>query len=175
MIDYLSIVETDKVNHVVETDMVRLVVEIESFGMSANELDKETESFDGLQPKQADLSTGYSKGDKNKAKMDKAKHENVKSVKSQSQQKVNPDKVKVKAEADIKEILNEPTRTHLMGREIMDASRPCERVPFGLDHHPSFLAIIGSSIFTVGSLSEHTDYQRGIPYVRGLMLLLACF
>ncbi|GJR37315.1 hypothetical protein Tco_1212999 [Tanacetum coccineum] len=55
----------------------------------------------------------------------------------------------------------------------MDASRPCERVPLGLDHHPSFLAIIGSSIFTVGSLSEHTDCQRGIPCVRGLVLLLA--
>ncbi|GJV44229.1 hypothetical protein Tco_1428765 [Tanacetum coccineum] len=38
------------------TDMVVLVVEIESFGMSADELDKETGSFDGLQPKQADLS-----------------------------------------------------------------------------------------------------------------------
>ncbi|GJW96683.1 hypothetical protein Tco_0178491, partial [Tanacetum coccineum] len=42
-----GIVETDKVNH---------VVEIESFGMSADELDKETMSSDGLQPKQADLS-----------------------------------------------------------------------------------------------------------------------
>ncbi|GKF45357.1 hypothetical protein Tco_0131909, partial [Tanacetum coccineum] len=47
MSDYLSIVETDKVNH---------VVEIESFGMSFDELDKETGSSDGLQPKQADLS-----------------------------------------------------------------------------------------------------------------------
>ncbi|GKF58301.1 hypothetical protein Tco_0171838, partial [Tanacetum coccineum] len=56
MIDYLSIVETGKVNHVVETDMVRLVVKIKSFVMSADELDKETDSFDGLQPKQADLS-----------------------------------------------------------------------------------------------------------------------
>ncbi|GJT08166.1 hypothetical protein Tco_0842628 [Tanacetum coccineum] len=56
MIDYLSIVKTDKVNHAVETNMVRLVVEIESFGMSADELDKETESSDRLQPKQADLS-----------------------------------------------------------------------------------------------------------------------
>ncbi|GKF96342.1 hypothetical protein Tco_0289077, partial [Tanacetum coccineum] len=55
--------------------------------------------------------------------------------------------------------------------ERVDASRPCERVPLGLDHHPSFLAIIGSSIFTVGSLSEHTDCQCGIPYVRGLVLL----
>ncbi|GJT23275.1 hypothetical protein Tco_0893212 [Tanacetum coccineum] len=50
------IVETDKVNHVVETYMVKLVVEIESFGMSADELDKETGSSDGLQPQQADLS-----------------------------------------------------------------------------------------------------------------------
>ncbi|GJV97597.1 hypothetical protein Tco_1549174 [Tanacetum coccineum] len=56
MIDCLSIVETDKVNHAVETDIVKLVVEIKSFGMSADELDKETGSFDGLQPKQADLS-----------------------------------------------------------------------------------------------------------------------
>ncbi|GKF29442.1 hypothetical protein Tco_0095784 [Tanacetum coccineum] len=56
MIDYLSIIETDKVNHAVETDMVKLVVEIESFGMSVDELDKETGSSNGLQPKQADLS-----------------------------------------------------------------------------------------------------------------------
>ncbi|GJX85926.1 hypothetical protein Tco_0336700 [Tanacetum coccineum] len=46
MIDCLSIVETDKVNH---------AVEIESFGMSSDEFDKETGSSDGLQPKQADL------------------------------------------------------------------------------------------------------------------------
>ncbi|GKG36907.1 hypothetical protein Tco_0447080 [Tanacetum coccineum] len=44
----LSIVETDKVNHAVETDIVKLVVEIKSFGMSADELDKETRSSDGL-------------------------------------------------------------------------------------------------------------------------------
>ncbi|GKG24035.1 hypothetical protein Tco_0392071, partial [Tanacetum coccineum] len=50
MIDYLSIV--DKVNHTVETDIVKLVVEIEYFGMSFDEFDKETRS-DGLQPKQA--------------------------------------------------------------------------------------------------------------------------
>ncbi|GJT73154.1 hypothetical protein Tco_1032440 [Tanacetum coccineum] len=56
MIDCLSIVETDKVNHAVETDIVKLVVEIESFGMSSDEFDKETGSSDGLQPKQADLS-----------------------------------------------------------------------------------------------------------------------
>ncbi|GKF33670.1 hypothetical protein Tco_0106870, partial [Tanacetum coccineum] len=56
MIDYLCIVETDKENHAVETDMVKLVVEIEGFGMSADELDKETGSSDGLQPKQVDLS-----------------------------------------------------------------------------------------------------------------------
>ncbi|GJQ99746.1 hypothetical protein Tco_0522731 [Tanacetum coccineum] len=56
MIDYLSIVESDKVNHDVETDMVKLVVDIKSFGMCADELDKETGSSNGLQPKQADLS-----------------------------------------------------------------------------------------------------------------------
>nr|GEV82246.1 hypothetical protein [Tanacetum cinerariifolium] len=56
MIDFLSIVETDKVNHTVDIDIVKLVVEIESFGMNADELDKETGSSDGLQPKQADMS-----------------------------------------------------------------------------------------------------------------------
>ncbi|GKC61734.1 hypothetical protein Tco_1089332 [Tanacetum coccineum] len=56
MIDCLSIVETDKVIHTVETDIVKLVVEIESFGMSSDEFDKETRSSDGLQSKQADLS-----------------------------------------------------------------------------------------------------------------------
>ncbi|GJY00979.1 hypothetical protein Tco_0359131 [Tanacetum coccineum] len=56
MIDELSIVDTDKVIHTVETDMVKLVVEIKCFGMSFDEFDKETGSFDGLQPKQADLS-----------------------------------------------------------------------------------------------------------------------
>ncbi|GJY22736.1 retrotransposon protein, putative, ty1-copia subclass [Tanacetum coccineum] len=56
VIDCLSIVETDKVNHAVETDIMTLVVEIQSFGMSSDEFDKETGSSDGLQPKQADLS-----------------------------------------------------------------------------------------------------------------------
>ncbi|GJU90033.1 hypothetical protein Tco_1302456 [Tanacetum coccineum] len=56
MIDYLSFVETDKVIHTMETDMVKLVVEIECFGMSFDEFNKETGSSDGLQPKQADLS-----------------------------------------------------------------------------------------------------------------------
>ncbi|GKE83534.1 hypothetical protein Tco_1557276 [Tanacetum coccineum] len=56
LIDYLSIVETHKVNHVVETDIVKLVVKIKSFGMNFDEFDKETGSSDGLQPKQADLS-----------------------------------------------------------------------------------------------------------------------
>ncbi|GKB13659.1 hypothetical protein Tco_0847582, partial [Tanacetum coccineum] len=51
MIDELSNVETDKVNHIVETDIMKLVVEIECFG----EFDKETGSSDGLQPKQSDL------------------------------------------------------------------------------------------------------------------------
>ncbi|GJW13884.1 hypothetical protein Tco_0018017 [Tanacetum coccineum] len=56
MIDELSIVETDKVNHTVETDMVKLVIEIECFGMSFDEFDKENGSSDGMQPKQEDLS-----------------------------------------------------------------------------------------------------------------------
>ncbi|GJW54345.1 retrovirus-related pol polyprotein from transposon TNT 1-94 [Tanacetum coccineum] len=51
MIDYFSIVKTDKVNHAVESDMVKLMVEIESFGMSADKLDKESRSSDRLQPK----------------------------------------------------------------------------------------------------------------------------
>ncbi|GKG20112.1 hypothetical protein Tco_0379913, partial [Tanacetum coccineum] len=46
---------TKKVIHTVVTDIVKLVVEIESFGMSSDEFDKETGSSDGLQPKQADL------------------------------------------------------------------------------------------------------------------------
>nr|GEV94835.1 ribonuclease H-like domain, reverse transcriptase, RNA-dependent DNA polymerase [Tanacetum cinerariifolium] len=56
MIDCLSIGETDRVNHTVEIGIVKLVVEIESYGMSADELDKKTGSSNGLQPKQADLS-----------------------------------------------------------------------------------------------------------------------
>ncbi|GKE08863.1 hypothetical protein Tco_1412414, partial [Tanacetum coccineum] len=56
MIDYLSIINTYKVIHTVETDIVKLMVEIEGFGMSSDEFDKETGSYDGLQPKQKDLS-----------------------------------------------------------------------------------------------------------------------
>nr|GEX70778.1 hypothetical protein [Tanacetum cinerariifolium] len=56
MIDWLGIVETDKVNHIVETDIVKLVVKIKSFSMSFDEFDKETRSSDGLQPMQVDLS-----------------------------------------------------------------------------------------------------------------------
>nr|GEV20760.1 hypothetical protein [Tanacetum cinerariifolium] len=56
MIDYLSIVETEKVIHTVETDIVKLLVEIKSLGMSSDEFDKDIGSSDGLQPKQADLS-----------------------------------------------------------------------------------------------------------------------
>ncbi|GJW66493.1 hypothetical protein Tco_0120917 [Tanacetum coccineum] len=56
MIGCLSIVETDKVIHIMESDIVKLVVEIESFGISSDEFDKETRSSNGLQPKQADLS-----------------------------------------------------------------------------------------------------------------------
>ncbi|GJV66687.1 putative reverse transcriptase domain-containing protein [Tanacetum coccineum] len=56
MIDCLSIVETNKVIHIVEIDIVKLVVEIKSYGMSTDEFDKETGSSDGLQRKQVDLS-----------------------------------------------------------------------------------------------------------------------
>nr|GEW81764.1 reverse transcriptase domain-containing protein [Tanacetum cinerariifolium] len=56
MIDWLGIVETNKVNHIVETDIMKLVIEIKSFGMSSDEFDKETGLFDRLQPKQADRS-----------------------------------------------------------------------------------------------------------------------
>ncbi|GKA38667.1 hypothetical protein Tco_0731218 [Tanacetum coccineum] len=56
MIDCLSIVEIDKVIHTVESNIVKHVVEIEGFGMSSDEFDKETGSSDVLQPKQADLS-----------------------------------------------------------------------------------------------------------------------
>ncbi|GKF05274.1 hypothetical protein Tco_0035942, partial [Tanacetum coccineum] len=56
MINELSIVETSKVIHTEETDIVKLVVDNESCGKSSDEIDKETESSDGLQPKQEDLS-----------------------------------------------------------------------------------------------------------------------
>nr|GEW46923.1 hypothetical protein [Tanacetum cinerariifolium] len=59
MMDWLSIVETDKVIHTVETDIVKLVVEIESFSMRCDKFDEETGSSNGLQPKQADLSYVY--------------------------------------------------------------------------------------------------------------------
>ncbi|GKF99083.1 hypothetical protein Tco_0297866, partial [Tanacetum coccineum] len=56
MIECLSIVETNKVNHAVKNDIVKHVVEVEYFGMSFDEFDKETGSSDGLKPNQADMS-----------------------------------------------------------------------------------------------------------------------
>ncbi|GKE99554.1 hypothetical protein Tco_0022905 [Tanacetum coccineum] len=56
MIGELSIAETNKVNHTLGNDMVKLVIEIECFGMSFDEFDKETGSFDRMQPKKIDLS-----------------------------------------------------------------------------------------------------------------------
>nr|GEY33274.1 hypothetical protein [Tanacetum cinerariifolium] len=56
MMDWLSSVETDKVIHNVETGIVKLMVEIESFGMSSDDFDKEIVSIDELQLKQVDLS-----------------------------------------------------------------------------------------------------------------------
>ncbi|GJV92360.1 hypothetical protein Tco_1540173 [Tanacetum coccineum] len=99
MIDWLSIVETDKRIHTVETDIVKLVVEIESFGMSFDEFDKETMSVDELQLGQADLScvhalnelhlheihvvpcTDKSKITRKQSKASKYGHENQKSTK----------------------------------------------------------------------------------------------
>ncbi|GKG36825.1 hypothetical protein Tco_0446998, partial [Tanacetum coccineum] len=54
MIDELSIVETDKVNHTVVIEMMKLVVEVECFGISFDDFDKETGSYVGLKLKQAD-------------------------------------------------------------------------------------------------------------------------
>ncbi|GJR16341.1 hypothetical protein Tco_0798993 [Tanacetum coccineum] len=56
MIDWLSTIETDKRIHTMEIDIVKLVVEIESFGMSFDEFDKETVLVDELQLGQADPS-----------------------------------------------------------------------------------------------------------------------
>ncbi|GKF09831.1 hypothetical protein Tco_0044055, partial [Tanacetum coccineum] len=64
------------------------------------------------------VGNGYlRKGQKSKSKRTKSSTE-WKSVKSQSQQKSQPDKVKVKVKvgAEIEEIVNGPTRTHLMDR-----------------------------------------------------------
>ncbi|GJT83693.1 hypothetical protein Tco_1058035 [Tanacetum coccineum] len=73
-----------------------------------------------------DFGNGYPRKGQNRSQNDKTEHENGKSVKEKSNQsqkskkskstKVNPDKVKVKGGADIEEMLNGPTRTHLMGR-----------------------------------------------------------
>nr|GFC45499.1 hypothetical protein [Tanacetum cinerariifolium] len=51
LIEYVSIVETDMVIHTAKTDMMKLVVEIEYFGMSADDFDKETGSSDGVATK----------------------------------------------------------------------------------------------------------------------------
>nr|GEZ78040.1 hypothetical protein [Tanacetum cinerariifolium] len=56
MVDWLSNVKTDKVIHTMETDIMRLMDEMEICGKSSDEIDKETGSSDGLQPKQVDLS-----------------------------------------------------------------------------------------------------------------------
>ncbi|GKA91500.1 hypothetical protein Tco_0813370 [Tanacetum coccineum] len=60
MIDCLSIVETDKVNHAVETDIVKLVVEIKSFGTSSDEFDKETRfNMDKAKVVRSSLTTNF--------------------------------------------------------------------------------------------------------------------
>ncbi|GJY96859.1 hypothetical protein Tco_0513769 [Tanacetum coccineum] len=59
MIDELSIVETDKVNHTVEMDMLKLVVEVECFGKYVDEFDKVIVLFGDMQLKQEDRSYVY--------------------------------------------------------------------------------------------------------------------
>ncbi|GJU90973.1 hypothetical protein Tco_1303396 [Tanacetum coccineum] len=54
--DELSIVETDKVNHIVEMDMLRLVVEVECFRKCVDEFDKVIVLFGKMQLKQEDQS-----------------------------------------------------------------------------------------------------------------------
>ncbi|GJW43282.1 hypothetical protein Tco_0072081 [Tanacetum coccineum] len=56
MIDELSIVETDRVNHTMEMDMLKLVVEFECFGKCVDEFDKVTLLFGEMQLKQEDQS-----------------------------------------------------------------------------------------------------------------------
>ncbi|GJV98505.1 hypothetical protein Tco_1553757 [Tanacetum coccineum] len=56
MIDELSIVETNKVNHTMEMDMLKLVVEVECFGKCIDEFDKVTVLFGEMQLKQEDRS-----------------------------------------------------------------------------------------------------------------------
>ncbi|GJT77927.1 hypothetical protein Tco_1044652 [Tanacetum coccineum] len=56
MIDELSIVETNKVNHTVEIGMLKLVVEVECFGKCVDEFDKVTVLFGEMQLKQEDRS-----------------------------------------------------------------------------------------------------------------------
>nr|GEW65335.1 uncharacterized mitochondrial protein AtMg00810-like [Tanacetum cinerariifolium] len=59
MIEYVRIVEIDMVSHATKTNMMKLVVEIKCVGMSADAINKETRSSDGLQPEQADLNCVY--------------------------------------------------------------------------------------------------------------------
>ncbi|GKA71579.1 hypothetical protein Tco_0777718 [Tanacetum coccineum] len=59
MINEVSIVETDKVNHTVEMDMLKLVVEVECFGKCVDEFDKVTVLFGEMQLKQEDWSYVY--------------------------------------------------------------------------------------------------------------------
>ncbi|GJW52532.1 hypothetical protein Tco_0096617 [Tanacetum coccineum] len=73
----------------------------------------------GGQLVQLSIVTDNQEKDKSEAKTDKDLARNGRDrekSKSQSQQKSIPKKVKVKGEADIEEMLNGPTRTHLMGR-----------------------------------------------------------
>ncbi|GJX33693.1 hypothetical protein Tco_0243548 [Tanacetum coccineum] len=59
LIDWLSIVEIDKVIHVVKTNMVKHVVDVESVGKSSDEIDKDIVSFGEWQLEQEDWSCVY--------------------------------------------------------------------------------------------------------------------
>ncbi|GJW36980.1 hypothetical protein Tco_0059900 [Tanacetum coccineum] len=59
MIDELSIIETDKVIHIVKTDKVKQIIDVESSSKSAHEIDKETVSIGEMQLKQEDRSCVY--------------------------------------------------------------------------------------------------------------------
>ncbi|GKC56930.1 hypothetical protein Tco_1084528 [Tanacetum coccineum] len=57
MVPYcLSIVEIQKVIHIVKIDEMRQIVDVESSGKSVDEIDKETVSFGEMQLKQKDQS-----------------------------------------------------------------------------------------------------------------------
>ncbi|GJV96606.1 retrovirus-related pol polyprotein from transposon TNT 1-94 [Tanacetum coccineum] len=96
---------------------------------------------------------GYSLKDKNQAKTDKTEHGNEKSVKNQGQSQRQ--KVKVKDEAESEEILNGPTRTHLMGR-LTDYGPGFNKIPMYCDNK-SAIALCYNNV--QHSRSKHIDIR----------------